>query len=382
MYFSTSISYIIILSPLILLALLATIGIVLYRHPSKLQRKWYSVSFKKRKRIKQIAILLGFCMAAGLFIYPLTSKKQFVSTISLSANENNFITEDKINQISKDRREIKNEQWLKEFYKMMKSDGESSSLLDDSGSYEVWKTSIMEDKTGEYELRLRAEDTVLHRLSIQQPDEDIDSDGDFDSYDTDGFYDIIQRPDNTFEENYQKLTDSFKKNGLTCLYNYKRFIIRFDFNKVIGLRSNLSDLPQNGREMWTAISDHSGSAANEVILRSYNDEELYARKNVQIFLQDHKIKQMLIYWDETEAFKGFTKEEKIFLKGCFEKMGISSKDAQEWLNTFMIKKTPQSGKLGSWTYSKGNSKNQVISLINHNENNNYVNFYKKSKGNN
>ncbi len=32
MYYSTSIAYIIILSPLILLALLATIGIVLYRH--------------------------------------------------------------------------------------------------------------------------------------------------------------------------------------------------------------------------------------------------------------------------------------------------------------------------------------------------------------
>ncbi len=211
MYYSTATGYIIILSPLILLALLATIGIVLYRHPSKLQRKWYSISFKKRKRVKQIAILLGFCMVAGLFIYPLTSKKQFVSTISLSANENNFITEDKINQISEDRREIKNEKWLKEFYKMMKSDDESSSLLDDSGSYEVWKTSIMEDKTGEYELRLRAEDTVLHRFSIQQSDEDIDSDGDSDSYDTDGFYDIIQRPDNTFEENYQNLTDSEKK---------------------------------------------------------------------------------------------------------------------------------------------------------------------------
>ena len=81
----------------------------------------------------------------------------------------------------------------------MKSDDESSTLLDDSGSYEVWRTSILEDKTGEYELRLRAEDTVLHRFSIQQSDEDIDSDGDFDSYDTDGFYDIIQRPDNTFE---------------------------------------------------------------------------------------------------------------------------------------------------------------------------------------
>lgn len=85
-------------------------------------------------------------MAAGLFIYPLTSKKQFVSTISLSANENNFITEDKINQISEDRREIKNEQWLKKFYKMMKSDDESSTLLYDSGSYEVWKTSILKIK--------------------------------------------------------------------------------------------------------------------------------------------------------------------------------------------------------------------------------------------
>ena len=34
----------------------------------------------------------------------------------------------------------------KNFIRMMKSDDESSTLLDDSGSYEVWKTSIMEDK--------------------------------------------------------------------------------------------------------------------------------------------------------------------------------------------------------------------------------------------
>lgn len=53
MYFSTSISYIIILSPLILLALLATIGIVLYRHPLKLQRKWYSVSLRKEKELNK-----------------------------------------------------------------------------------------------------------------------------------------------------------------------------------------------------------------------------------------------------------------------------------------------------------------------------------------
>ena len=71
-------------------------------------------------------------------------------------------------RFQKTEREIKNEQWLKKFYKMMKSDDESSTLLNDIGSYEVWKTSILEDKTGEYELRLRAEDTVLRRFSIQQ----------------------------------------------------------------------------------------------------------------------------------------------------------------------------------------------------------------------
>ncbi len=65
-----------------------------------------------------------------------------------------------------------------------------------------------------------------HRSSLtsslkQQSDEDIDSDEDFDSYDDTGFYEIIQRPDNTLEENYQKLTDSEKQemselsNGIT-----------------------------------------------------------------------------------------------------------------------------------------------------------------------
>ena len=48
MYFSTSISYIIILSPLILLALLATIGIVLYRHPSKFTEK-IGIAYHLRK---------------------------------------------------------------------------------------------------------------------------------------------------------------------------------------------------------------------------------------------------------------------------------------------------------------------------------------------
>ena len=53
MYFSTSISYIIILSPLILLALLATIGIVLYRHPLKLQRKCIAYHLRKEKELNK-----------------------------------------------------------------------------------------------------------------------------------------------------------------------------------------------------------------------------------------------------------------------------------------------------------------------------------------
>ena len=80
-------------------------------------------------------------MAAGLLIYPLTSKKQFVSTISLSANENNFITEDKIDQISEDRREIKNEQWLKKFYKMMKSDDERQNCVGMENDEELCSSS-------------------------------------------------------------------------------------------------------------------------------------------------------------------------------------------------------------------------------------------------
>ena len=104
------------------------------------------------------------------------------------------------------------------------------------------------------------------------------------------------------------------------------------------------------------MADHTGASSDEVILRSYNEEDVYSKKNVQIYLQDQQIKQMLICWDPTDVIKGFTKEESEFLKACFEKMGISSDDAQKWLDTFKLKKTPQSGKLGSWSYQKGKMK--------------------------
>ena len=321
-------------------------------------------------------------------------------------------------------------------------------------------------------MRLFAENVVADKFAEKKSDEDIDSDEDFDSYDDTGFYKIIQRPDNTLEENYQKLTDSekqdvralkwhykdgllyatddehkvcingtaqismkdtklinmmeksgykgikkwmeqcendqsgikvkagnktyllhntdkwhkFEKNGLSIFYNYKRFIIRFDANKIVGIKSNLSELPQSGRALWTVIADHSGTASKEIILRSYNDEGLYAKKNVQIFMKDHKIKQLLIYWDKADELKGFTKEENIFMKACFEKMGIASEDAQKWLKEFnsvsLSKKNAQNGKLGNWTYSYGNSENQIVSLVGSDHDDNYVNFYKKSKGNN
>ena len=96
MYMSLSLGVIIILLPLLLLAFLIAVGVVLYRHPSKLQKKWYQVSLKKRRRVKQAGIFLGFCAAAALFIYPLVNGEKFVSTIRLSAKERNLITKNKI----------------------------------------------------------------------------------------------------------------------------------------------------------------------------------------------------------------------------------------------------------------------------------------------
>ena len=93
---SLSLGMIIILLPLLLLAFLIAVGVVLYRHPSKLQKKWYQVSLKKRRRVKQAGIFLGFCAAAALFIYPLVNGEKFVSTIRLSAKERNLITKNKI----------------------------------------------------------------------------------------------------------------------------------------------------------------------------------------------------------------------------------------------------------------------------------------------
>ena len=96
MYMSLSLGMIIILLPLLLLAFLIAVGVVLYRHPSKLQKKWYQVSLRKRRRVKQAGIFLGFCAAAALFIYPLANGEKFVSTIRLSAKERNLITKNKI----------------------------------------------------------------------------------------------------------------------------------------------------------------------------------------------------------------------------------------------------------------------------------------------
>lgn len=481
MYISNSIGVILILLPFLLIAGIVVIGIVLYRHPSKLQKKWYQVPLKRRKRVKQAAITLGFCILIVLFAMPFVQAQRFVSTIHLSAKEKKLITRKQIlakaNDTEKDLRDNK-EQWLKTVYKILGSDDNISGFDGNTqvagSNYKEWKDNIAEDQTGEYEARLNAENVVVNRFYADKSDNDSDSDEDnedyvdYDSYDDNGFYDVIRRFDETFEENYQKLnqvdqkkiqdlnwhykdgilyatdeenkycvngsaqyymkdsklintmeksgftgikqwmkqcedqkdgihvkvgkktylfhnTDKwykFEKNGLTCFYNYKRFIIRFNLNKVIGMKSHISDLPQSGRELWSVLADHSGASCDEVILRSYNEEDIYAKKNVQIYLKDHKIKQMLIYWNDSEDVKKFTKEETVFLKACFEKMGISSDDAAKWLETFTLKKKNQNGKLGSWTYQQGNGSDQIVTLTDTSDNGNYVNFYKNDKGNN
>lgn len=464
MYISHSIGIILILLPLLFIAAIVAIGVVLYRHPSKLQKKWYQVSLKRRKRVKQAAVVLGFCILIVLFVMPLVQGERFVSMIRLSAKEDKLITSKQIlakaNETEPDVREGKGK-WLKTIYKILNSDSIISSSINISetgvDNYEVWKDNIANDKTGEYEVRLDAKDVVIDNYAE-----------DMFSYDEDGFYNIIKKSDKTYEENYQKLSDAdkkqiedlnwnykkgilyatdkknrgwingtaqyymkdsklintmeksgfagikkwmkqcedqkeginvkvgnktylfhntnkwykFEKNGLTCLYNYRCFVIRFDLNKVIGMKSHIADLPQTGRELWSVMADHSGKSCDEVVLRSYNKEDPYAKKNVQILLKDHKIKQVMIYWEESESLKGFTKEEKVFLKACFEKMGISSEDAAKWLETFTIKKKGQNGKLGSWTYQQGKISNQIIALTNTSDDADYVNFYKNDKGNN
>ncbi len=52
MYMSLSLGMIIILLPLLLLAFLIAVGVVLYRHPSKLQRKWYQRIVEEKKKSK------------------------------------------------------------------------------------------------------------------------------------------------------------------------------------------------------------------------------------------------------------------------------------------------------------------------------------------
>ena len=97
----------------------------------------------------------------------------------------------------------------------------AAQFLSNSSSYDEWASNIGIGSTGEYEMRLFAENVVADKFAEKKSDEDIDSDEDFDSYDDTGFYKIIQRPDNTLEENYQKLTDSEKQDVRALKWHYK-----------------------------------------------------------------------------------------------------------------------------------------------------------------
>lgn len=187
MYISHSIGIILILIPFLIIAVIVAIGVVLYRHPSKLQKKWYQVPLKRRKRVKQAAVVLGFCILVVAFVMPLVQGEGFVSTIHLSAKEDKLITRNQIlakaNETEPDLRDDK-EQWLKTVYKILNSDDNFSGVDGNTGvdgsNYEEWKDNIADDKTGEYEVRLNAENVVRYYT------DDMYSD------DEDAFYDIIQ----------------------------------------------------------------------------------------------------------------------------------------------------------------------------------------------
>ena len=469
MYIEHGIGLVITLLPVLLFVVLVAGIIVLYRHPTKLQKRWYKISLKKRKRVKQFFVFLGFVAIFAMLLYPQLHTKKMKSEVELSAKQLHTPTVKKLHASLKDSHteEYIPAKKIKNLYKILSSDEDimqqSQISSNESVDFDSTNFGIDNDQTGEYEIRVFAESAALNRMSVEAQEN-------YYEYEEGKFYKIIRNKDKTFSENYQNLSEEqkqkitnlewhykkgvlyaadgnkklqngsaqyfmkdtkvikdldksgykgirqwmeqcekdkkglrvkvgnktyllhnadqwhkFEKNGITFLYNYKRFIIRFNINKEIGIKNNTTDLPQTGREVWTVMADHSGVASNEVILRSNKDDDVYGKKHIQIFLKDHKIKQMLIYWDgdvliDSDEPKVFSKAEKTFIKACFEKMGISSDEAAKWLDTFMIGRTKESGKIGDWNYEQGDSR-QAISY-NITSEKNYVNFYKKSKGNN
>lgn len=215
MYMGLSLGVIIILLPLLLFSISDRSGSCALPTSIKTTEKMVSGIVEKRRRVKQAGIFLGFCAAAALFIYPLVNGEKFVSTIRLSAKERNLITKNKIKKTADESSKAgtaKNDKWLKSLYKIIRSDDMiAAQFLSNSSSYDEWASNIGIGSTGEYEMRLFVENVVADKFAEKKSDEDIDSDEDFDSYDDTGFYKIIQRPDNTLEENYQKLTDSENK---------------------------------------------------------------------------------------------------------------------------------------------------------------------------
>lgn len=467
MYIEHGIGLVVTLLPVLLFVALVAGIVVLYRHPTKLQKRWYKISFKKRKRVKQFFVLVGFVAIFAMLLYPQLHVKKIESDIELSAKQLHTPTAQKLHASLKDSHteEYIPAKKIKNLYKILSSDEDMQNQISSNGSDDLdnMNFGIDNDQTGEYEIRLFAENAALNRMGEE-------TDEDYDEYEESEFYKIIRNKDKTLFENYQNLSEEqkqkirnlewhykkgvlyaakdnkklqngstqyfmkdskviknldksgyhgikqwmeqcenetkglrvkvgnktyllhnadqwhkFEKNGITFLYNYKRFIIRFNINKEIGIKNNTTDLPQTGREVWTVMSDHSGVASNEVILRSNKDDDVYGKKHIQIFLKDHKIEQMLIYWDDDVLIdsgepKVFSKAEKTFIRACFNKMGISSDEAAKWLDTFVISQKKQSGKIGDWNYEQGDSR-QAISY-NITSRKNYVNFYKKSKGNN
>lgn len=140
----------------------------------------------------------------------------------------------------------------------------------------------------------------------------------------------------------------FRKNGITFSYNFKRLEIRFDAKKLYGEAQQKASAERVG--IWTLKTDHSGEKIREQVFRSYNDEEVYSKKQCVLVSESNQIMRMILCWENQTKVWGISEAEKPFLEACFVKMGISRQEARQWMENASMKNRPKSGVLGRWKY--------------------------------
>lgn len=207
MYYSWNMNYFFLL--FIGMMLFFMIGITLYRHPMKIWKKYSNSSLKKRKAMKRIG-LFGMMSLMILYLAPMFFEKTEKSLVSFKAASMPMGKEKKILEtMSKKRKRAetiskKEDRQLKTLYQILSQTDLTKACFQNetyqSTSYEAWRDDILTGDA-EYVLSLKAEwaaDEMGKIADLQEEDRVHDA---FDEQ----FYDLFQKEDGTYEEDYDAL---------------------------------------------------------------------------------------------------------------------------------------------------------------------------------